>query len=357
MYRYFWLSPRSLVIASIILLLSIIPTRGIYGEQKTDEKELLQQYLTIHEIEKEIERVTHQEAKILTELAEISNRIAEQQDLIRTHKEHAGKIARAYYMGDRNDLLLLLFSANDMQELLRIYDLVSYLFEKDQEALLVFHNQVEELKSLFSQKEKQADELNDLQKHLLAQKSLVKKLDTELATLMAGLTDKEKILLLQKQLINDWEDRGIPAFDLFLRTISNSMSSMGEEFKDQVSLSLTGAKLTISDHEFTALLQKQNELFKDFRISFEHDELTFFGTYQGIVLTMIGSYQLESEEMVRFRIQQLKYNGFLLPIATANALEAEYDLGIYPRQINDRLRIKEISLTNGELKIIFTLKL
>lgn len=341
----------------MILLFATAPFHGINGEQKPIENDVLQYFLTIHEIEKELERVAVQEKNLQDELHEISQLISNQQDEIRSHKARAANIARAYYMGDRYDLLFLLFSTNDIQQFLQTYDLVSYLFEKDQEALFEFHESVGNLKMLLAQKEQQIVELDNVNKHLLAQKSLMQQLDNELASLMAGLTDQEKVKLLQQQLINDWEGRGLPAFDLLLRILSNSMSGIAEEVKNKVSFSLSGAKLTITDQEFTSYIQKQNELFNDFNISFDKNTLTFFGTYDDIVLTMVGSYLLESDELIRFHIEQLKYNGFILPMTTAKALEKEYDLGIYPRQINDRLRIKEVLIKEGELKIVFTLQL
>ncbi len=341
----------------MVLLLAIFPLYESNSEQKPSENEILQHYLTIHEIEKELERVTFEEKSLQKEIVEISHLISKQQEQISSHKERAANIARTYYMGDRYDLLILLFSTTDLHEFLQVYDLASYLFEKDQEDLHAFHKQVEQLRALLAQKEQQINDLDILQKHLLAQQIFFQQLDSELSLMMAGLSDQERIKLLHLQLISNWEERGLPAFDLLLRLLSKSMSGVAEEVKDKVTFSLSGAQLTITDQEFTSYIQKQNELFSDFRISFEQDSLTFFGTYDDIVLTLSGSYQLESDELVRFQIEQLKYNGFILPLTTSKALEQEYDLGIYPRQINDRLRIKKVLIEDGELKILFTLQL
>lgn len=341
----------------MILLLAIFPLHGINGEQQPNENDILQHFLTIHEIDKELERIAVQEINLQKELNDISQQIAKQQEDMSSHKARAAQIARAYYMGDRNDLLFLLFSTHDLQEFLQTYDLVSYLFEKDQEALLTFHHHVQQLKTLQNLKEQQKFELDNLNKHLLAQKTLMQQLDRELATLMEGLSDQEKMIVLQQQFIYDWEGRGLPAFDLLLRLLSNAMSGVAENVKDKVSFSLSGAKLTITDQEFTSFIQNQNNLFKDFRIRFEQNTLSFFGTYDDIALTITGSYQLETDELIRFQIEELKYNGFILPQTTSKSLEKEYDLGIYPRQINDRLRIKEVLLDKGELNILFTLQL
>ncbi len=347
--------PKIRVLTSLVLLLTIIPIYGIHGEQQPNEELLLQQFLSIHEVEKELQRIAIEEASLLQQLDQLSNEINQQMSQMQNHKARAAKIAREYYTGDRNDLLLLLFSSNDLQQFLRTYDLVSYLFEKDQEHLIVFHQQVQQLQALYDEKEKQALEWNTLQKHLLAQKALLEELDSDLFSMMSGLSDQEKILLLQQQLIDNWEERGIPAFDLFLRTISNSMSGLATELKDHVTFSLTGAKVVITDQQFSDYLQRQNELFHDFRIQFEDDTLTFFGTYDSIALTMDGTYVLESADLVRFHIKQLKYNGFLLPTTTALALEEDYDLGIYPKLINDRLIIKKVTIADGNLEIIFSL--
>lgn len=328
---------------------------GIYGEQQYSEEALLQQYLTIHEVEKELKRVVHEEAKALQQLDQLSKEISLQQAHMQSHKQRAAKIAKAYYTGDRNDLLILLFSTDDLQQFLKTYDLVSYLFEKDQKQLYHFHEQVQQLQALYTEKEEQAVEWSNLQKHLIAQKTLLTQLDMELADMMSGLSEQDKIRLLQQQLVHNWEQRGIPAFDLFLRTLSNSMSGLATQLKDSVSISLTGAKVVITDQQFSDYLQSQSELFHDFQLQFTSDSLSFFGTYEDIALTMSGTYVLDSPELVRLHIEQLKYNGFVLPKTTAQALEKEYDLGIYPKQINERLKIKKIAMRDGELEITFTL--
>lgn len=356
MRKSFWQMPKTLIITSIIMMLTINP-QWIYGEQTPNEAEILQHFLTIHEIEKEIERVGIQEADLQRDISALANKIVKHQEQMQVQKERAGTIARAYYMGDRSDLLILLFSTKDLQQFLQAYDYVSYLFEKDNIELQAFHEQVVEFKSLLAKKEDQITDLSNLQKHLLAQKALMLRIDTELSSLMAGLTDQEKLILLQQELITNWEKQGLPAFDLLLHTLSQSMSGVAAEVKDQVTFSLTGAKIMITDNEFSSFIQKQNKLFHDFTISFADNKLTFFGTYEDIVLTLSGSYQLESEELVRFHIDEMRYNGFILPQTTAKALENIYDLGIYPRQINDRLRIKDVKIEDGALTIHFTLQL
>lgn len=357
MHNRFRQSPTKWLLTFVIVVFTIAPLQWSYGIQQPSDQEVLQHFLTIYEVEKEIERVVAEEGSLQNELTTLSAHISDQQARIEYYKQRAAKIARAYYMGDRNDLLILLFSLDDLQQFLRLYDTVSYLFEKDEEELLAFHREVTRLQTLHADKEQALKELRETQAHLYAQKAMMGQLHSELDILLSGVSDKEMIALLQQQLIRDWEERGIPTFDMFLQTISSSMSGMATELTDHISFSFTGAKITISDQLFTSLLQKQNSLFHDFRIRFENEQLTFFGTYEDIVLTMTGEYQLESEELVRFNVLDLKYNGFHLPPSTAKALETQYDLGIYPQYIHERLVIKDVTIKDGELHISFTLRL
>lgn len=348
---------KIMAIAIVFMAFAMYPIFAISKVQETSDTEVLQYYLNIHEVEKEIERVTVEQARIQEELKGIEDRIINTQLLIDEYKKRAANIARAYYMGDRYDLLILLFTTNDLQQFIRLYDTVSYLFENDQEDLLLFHQEIQQLHTLFLEKEKQMNELDNLGKHLIAQRSVLEQFDRELGQLLQGVSDIERIERLKQQLISDWEEKGIPAFHLFLQAISHSMSGMATKMTDHVSFSLTSATLTISDHEFTSLLQQENELFRDFQITFDKGRITFFGTYRDLVLTMTGSYELESNDFVRFQVEELKYNGFQLPTSTAKDLEARYDLGIYPKQIHERLIIKEVNIDDGMLKISFSLSL
>jgi len=340
----------------LIGIMMLSPIKGSLGEQNQSEQEALQHYLTIHEIEKELDRIARAEQEIKDQLGLIAEQILIQQQNMSKQREEAGKIARAYYMGDRNDLLLLLLNAKDFQQMMRSYDFLSYLLERDQEKLKAFHNEMARLNDLRQQKEKQLADLDVLEAHLLAQKELMRQIENKLAHVMSSLSDRGRIEALQKELIEDWEKRGIPTFNLFLQNISDSMSGVAEAFKDHVSFTLGGAKLTVKDREFTNYLKNQDELFKDLRITFADDHITFFGKSQGIVFTMIGSYLVESEDFVSFKIHEVQYNGFILPESTAKDLESRYNLGIYPSQINEKLKIKKLQLKDGELTIQFSIK-
>jgi cell division protein FtsB len=341
---------------TLLLILSLLPLQGAFGEGDRSEQEALQFFLSIHEIEKEIERVEAEEKKLQADLELYKDRILMQQQQMAAFKEQAGKVVRAYYMGDRIDLLLLLLDSGNFSDLMMRADYLSYIFEQDQERLTAYHDEVEQLKKLLKEKEERIQELNNLHTHLIAQKNLMSRIEGELANVMKGLPDKEKIRLLQQQLIRDWETRGIPTFDLFLTTISSSMSGVAKEFKDHVSFSLTGATLEVTDQDFTRYLRKQSDLFKNFQIQFDADGLTFFGEYEGIALTMKGVYVLESENTVSFEIRELLYNGFILPSSTTKNLQDKYDLGIYTEQIHEGIKIKDITLDKGTLNIRFSLK-
>lgn len=341
----------------VFMALVIYPPAAVSMIQETSDAEVLQYYLNIHEVEKEIERVTSEQVQLQSELQSLDEQIQQKESLVDEYKSRAAKIARAYYMGDRYDLLILLFRANDLRQFLHLYDTVSYLFESDQEDLLHFNQEISQLRDLYLYKDNQIQELDNLAKHLSAQKGMLEQFDRELGQLLQGVSDLERIERLRQQLITDWEEKGMPTFNMFLRAISDSMSGMATKMSDHVSFSLTSATLTITDREFTELLQQESDLFRDFQITFDDGHITFFGTYDDLVLTMTGSYQLESNDFVRFHVEQLKYNGFLLPSSTAKDLEARYDLGIYPKQIHERLIIKDVKVKNGQLQISFSISL
>jgi hypothetical protein len=342
----------------LTLILFSIPFGGIFGEEVVPaEQEALQQSLTIHEVEKELKRIAIEEEILHHDLDRIEEDLALQAVGMSETKAKAGKTARAYYMGDRVDLLILLFSAGTIADFLKTYDYLSYIFEQDQQSLVAYHQEIQLLKDLLADKEKKLENLRRLRAHLLAQKDLLAEAESKLSTAMENIPDKEKMGWLQTQLLNDWEKRGIPTFNLFLKFISDSMPGLANHFQQNISFGKDGIALKVTDSEFADYLQSQKDLFDQFKINFDSDGITFFGEYEGIAFTLNGNYDLISPEKVAFNIAEITYNGFVLPQSTAEELQKKYDLGIYPNKIMDGIGIKNITVRDGLLTIIFTLKL
>src|SRR5690606_7286119 len=97
--------------AGVLLLLSFTPSTQ--AELTIDEiQQLLQESLTVSEIDREVARIAEEEKTVALHIRQTEQDITLQNDKVAATREHAGKVLRAYYMGDRDSLWLLLFHAN-----------------------------------------------------------------------------------------------------------------------------------------------------------------------------------------------------------------------------------------------------
>ena len=167
------------------------------------------------------------------------------------------------------------------------------------------------------------------------------------------LDDPTAVQSLMDHLVNDWRERGLPAFRKFFAVLSNVMGEISElATPDRIqSNGLFSHTLTIGEKEFNNFLVSKNELFAQSYFQFNDDKLIVDGSYEQINLRIVGEYELVSPTELQFHIDQLLFDGFELPRSTIEELAQEFDLGFYPELINPHIRVDSLTLDEQRLQL------
>src|SRR5690606_10763785 len=78
-----------------------------------DTRALLQESLTISEIDREVERLSGEEVIVGEQIQQTQAAIVQQSDTVERTRRHAGKVLRSYYMGERDQLWLLMLQTDN----------------------------------------------------------------------------------------------------------------------------------------------------------------------------------------------------------------------------------------------------
>lgn len=345
----------------LVLFLLVCPLTVFAQEEAALplEQLILQQHFTQKELERTLTLLKAEEARTYRDIAQIDLDLQRQKLVIEAMQRHAGEVARAYYTGERANLLTLILNAENFNQFLLMFDFYQMLYEHDMNRLQAYH----------AERTKLADMQTDKQNRLALLQDLLKKYEQQLAEMLAIQAEKEKnvqklddpttVQALMDHLIDDWEQRGLPAFQTFFGILAKVMMQVPElATPDRIqSDGLFNHTLTIKQNDFNQFLMQKDELFKQSRFSFVDNKLIVEGTYDHMELRLVGSYELVSPTELKFHISELSFDGFALPQATIDEMEKAYDLGFYPELISPNIQVLGISLQNEELKLQLKLNL
>jgi len=345
----------------LILFLFVCPLTVFAQEEKPGSLEqlILQQHFTQKELERTLTLIKQEETRTQGDIARLELDLKRQKLVIEAMHRHAGEVARAYYTGERANLLTLLFNAENFNEFLLMFDFIQLLYDRDMQRLEMYQT---ERAKLFAMQEDEHNRLEEL-------KELRKKYEARLAEMLAIQAEKEKnvqklddpasVEALMDHLIGDWQKRGLPAFQTFFGLLSDVMMQIPEiATPDRIqSDGLFSHTLTIRQDDFNQFLMNKDELFKQSRFSFEDNKLIVDGTYDHMRLKLVGTYELVSPTQLKFHISELYFDGFALPPSTVADMENMYDLGFYPGLISPNIQVEGITMMNEELKLLLRLNL
>lgn len=321
---------------------------------------LLQQGLTIHEIDKEVERLRQEEKSVKEQIVENEKALSNRQAALERKREDAGRILRAYYMGNRDHLWLLLFRMESINDALVVLDYMNLVVRNDFRVLRMYQAEYEERLRLLAELEAKEQRLQTVITDYLKQKDRLVALQKDLERKLAELTEEERKAQTEQieRLTNDWETEGLPLFESYLAELSKAMEGITGLLSDEKRLTLDGNKLFVrlTDDDFNGYLQKKSSLFESFTFLFEQDKLLIAGTYESKEAFIEGKYVLEQEpeNLLRFEITSLTYNGYELPDTTVRSLQEQYDLAFRPGLLFAGLKASELQTKEGALEVKLT---
>lgn len=349
-------------LAGVFLWFAFTPVS--YAELSIEEsKKLLQESLTISEIDRELSRLSAEEVIVGQQIEKTELDIAAQNEKVEKAKVHAGKVLRSYYTGDRNNVWLLLLHADSFSDALSVYRYLQFIAESDNRAMARYKAATRELKQLQLQLAQRQTDLRELKNAFIDQRERFVKLQTELGRKLAEVDNKTALLAQMEQLNNAWRTDGLPVFREFLKAMSDAMLHLEDYLSaNDNALEQKNRKsflFHIKEEPLNQFLRKQNELFETFIYTITEDHIMINGKRDDVEITVKGHFAIEKEpeEALRFLLDELAYNGFVLPDTTKAEMQKQFSMTFYPKRnaLTSLLEVTSVELLPGELIIELTL--
>lgn len=322
-----------------------------------ESQSLLEKGLSVYELERQLQRLSAKEKEVAASILETEKSMELQQQKVDRLREQSGKVLQSYYMGERDALVYSIFGSGSLNEAFVMLDFVQMIFESDQEKLRSHMEAYLKLDGLRKDLLSAQSALAEVKFSYLAQLEERLRLKGELESGLAGHADAEEIRRQITQLAERWESEGLPLFRDYFRHLAGAMKDLPEIVSSNPN-HLTRQKGTtflfkITDAELNRFLRSKDPLFD--RLTFEFDEGTISanGRDEGISMRMVGRYVLETEpeNLIRYEVEELWFDGFRLPEGTGQELEEQFPLGFYPKYIDDSLAATSVETEDGELRV------
>jgi hypothetical protein len=325
---------------------------------------LVQKGLTIAEIDRELDRLKREDAGLSAQIAESEAKLAAQNELVADKRRHAGSVLRAYYMGERDSLWLLLFSLHSFQDVLKTFEYLSMILASDHKKLADYTAAVNDLKRLKSGLVDAQARLKQAEADYLAQRDRLLKLQEELDRQLAGNAEAQAVMKQIESVTAQWQQRGIPLFRKYFDALAEAMKGLPElaaaspDGKTRLTLDGLNATFAITDADLNDFLRKRNPLFRDLTFRFVTDGVTAEGKSDDMTLSLRGAYELDqTKKSIGFHVQKLTFNGYELPDTTVRDLERQVDLSFDPKTLVSFLEPTEVKQEEGKLTVRMKLNL
>ncbi|UUZ96107.1 hypothetical protein LJK87_18155 [Paenibacillus sp. P25] len=280
-------------------------------------------------------------------------------------------------MGDRDSLWMLLFTIRSLTDAVSVWEYTQMILRTDQMALKSHTEAVRRLKTLQTQLKQTEQDLEESKNRFLMERARLTALQQELDRDLSASSDAERLQRQMQELNDLWKNKGVPLFKSYFQALAKAMQQLPDMLSAPVSAStgsasgskagghliMNGLNYTfeLSDVELNDFLRQKNELFRNLTFHFGDNQVFASGRQDGMDISIKGSYRMavknDGKPYIRFQLNELKFNGYLLPQSTAEELERDIDLGIYPQKIAPFLQATGVKLEENKLSIYLKLAL
>ncbi|USB34485.1 hypothetical protein [Paenibacillus sp. YPG26] len=358
---------RRCIFSCILLILCtaliLFPGR-IYAEDPISEetRKLLEKSLSIVEIDREIKKTEQLEAEAESKLDVLSGELDSKQAEISARQSQTDERIRAYYMGEREDLLGALLSTESIGDFISVLDIIDMIFERDHEILDDYQKAYRSLADTRDKQNQLLAELTELKHNLLLQRDRVMDLQASVNSSLKGSSEAEKLKALMEEMNAYWNNVGLFEVRRHFKALAEAMVNLPEFLKNNgnsITASGTNYTISIKQEDLNTFLRAENEIFNQFAFTFEDGKIIAEGQQGSLQLRVEGHYTIENEPQnsIRFHVDQLIFNGLQLPDTTRQELEDDFDLGFYPKLIIPLVEASEVTLQQGLLVIKLKLAL
>ncbi|MXO78666.1 hypothetical protein GRP75_12580 [Paenibacillus sp. OT2-17] len=339
-----------------IMLLTFIYVRPTLAAPSHEESKILQDSLSIVEIDHEIERISQEQHTLLQRQQELRSNLTVQQEQMTIQRKRAGSVLRSYYMGERDKLLSVVLGAKSIRQLLSLYDYYLLLISHDQDVLQEYESNYQSMRKTEQQVTQASMELETVKTNLLAQRKRIALLQSRVNDGVNASNDPDTLRKLIGEMTAYWENVGVYEVNKHFKALAQAMQNLPQFIQQQQGAMVTNGKvitISIREEDFNRFLKSENELFNHFNFTFAQDRIVVEGQQGTMKLRVEGHYTLENEpkNAILFHVDRLVFNGLELPDTTRNKLEKDFDLGFYPQQLISYVKATEVRTLAGMLEV------
>ncbi|WP_342434302.1 hypothetical protein MHH57_16285 [Paenibacillus sp. FSL H7-0442] len=341
---------------STIMLLTFIYVRPTLAAPSQEESQILQDSLSIVEIDHEIERINQEQQTLLQRQQELRSNLTVQQEQMTIQRKRAGSVLRSYYMGERDKLLSVVLGAKSIRQLLSLYDYYLLLISHDQDVLQEYESNYQSMRKTEQQVTQASMELETVKTSLLAQRKRIVLLQSRVNDGVNASNDPDTLRKLIGEMTAYWENVGVYEVNKHFKALAQAMQDLPQFIQQQQGAMVTNGKvitISIREEDFNRFLKSENELFNHFNFTFAQDQIMVEGQQGTMKLRVEGHYTVENEpkNSILFHVDRLVFNGLELPDTTRNKLERDFDLGFYPQQLISYVKATEVRTLAGMLEV------
>lgn len=325
-------------------------------------RELLQKGLDIHEIDRELDRISAREHQVAEQIKRTEQRLEQEEQSVDELRERVGHILRAYYSGERISLLMVLFHINNWADAWTVIEYLQIIFLNDRELINRYLASYRSLKQSYEELQEIQQELELIRHTYLERREQLAEMQAELDRELEQLAEAEQVMAQIRELTEEWEQFGLPLFRRYFTALAAAMEQLPTiivEYDDI--LTSRGLQWTfhLSDEVLNDFLRRLDESFHNLTFTFEEERIIAEGQDGDVVLYLAGQYMLEDEPVhhIGFELQELHYRGYELPESTRQMLNEEFDLGIYPQNIVPFVTATHIEVEEGMLRVMLELSM
>lgn len=349
-------------IVYLLILVFLYHPISIYAEPSLEEThKLLQKSLTIFEIDQELSRLTAQEDDIAKQISLTEQNIEQKNQLVQETRQHAGKVLRSYYMGERYSIWIMILSAKSFSQALTIFEYFNRIIDNDHRLLHNYLLSSQELQNLQQQLNHTQTLLKKLKAQFVEQRKMLVDLQKEVDEQLAKHPEAEKLTQQINTFTANWEKQGIPLFRTYFKALNEATLQLPELFANKDNLIVQGFNYTfqITDKQLNQFLRSKNPIFINFSFSFMDDQVVARGKKDDVDVSIKGHYIVEEQPVnaIRFVIDELIYNAFTLPSTTANSLEKEFELVLYPQNFASFFYATGVQIEKEKLAVLMKVNL
>ncbi|PNQ79494.1 hypothetical protein [Paenibacillus sp. F4] len=339
-----------------IMMLTFIYVRPTLAAPTHEENQILQDSLSIVEIDHEIERISQEQQTLLHRQQELRSNLTVQQEQMTIQRKRAGSVLRSYYMGERDKLLSVVLGAKSIRQLLSLYDYYLLLISHDQDVLQEYESNYQSMRKTEQQVTQASMELETVKTNLLAQRKRIILLQSRVNDGVNASNDPDTLRKLIGEMTAYWENVGVYEVNKHFKALAQAMQDLPQFIQQQQGAMVTNGKvitISIREEDFNRFLKSENELFNHFSFTFAQDRIMVEGQQGTMKLRVEGHYTVENEpkNAILFHVDRLVFNGLELPDTTRNKLEKDFDLGFYPQQLISYVKATEVRTLAGMLEV------